>query len=488
MEKLNLVGQLDLLENNMAEFEITAPDGKKYIVTAPEGTSQKNILDYAELESKKQASDSKRAALQQESWLSRNVKGAATAPSNLYEGAKQLISELQNPQQYINPTTGETSSSPIQGYQALPRKQYDTSKIKENRIIAEEAPVGAITGNLATGLIGGAIPGVNRTAGSMAAGSILSALQPTLGQESRIENAGIGALTAGLVPNAPKLAEPALGYAANRLMQSAIKPQVKYLEAGKVPSAIETMFEYGVNPTQGRTMFGKGLDVIKKDVNRLNSLVDDIIRTSPSVAKTNIALSEIEKLRPKIIEAGGDAGELDALTKFITQKQANPLLSGDYISLPAAQEMKKAIYKKIGEPGYLKDATSLNLQGEKALASGLRKSILEAVPASSPLNALNAQEAKAINALKVSERRALIEANKDIMGLGNISPTIEKTLLFLADRSAGMKSIVARMLNQTKIGMRAIPTPANKGLVGVPAATGIISANQLNTPQGLLEQ
>jgi hypothetical protein len=441
-------------------------------------------LDYSHLQSQKEANDATRAALQEESWLSRNLKGAATAPSNLYEGAKQLFTELQNPQEYINPRTGEVSSSPIQGYQALPRKQYDTSQIKQNRIIAEEAPVGAIAGNIATAAPLAFIPAANRTVGSSVLSGIYSALQPTLGQESRIENLGVGALTGGLIPNAPRIAEPILKSSANRLMQSAIKPQVKYLEAGKVPAAIETMFEYGVNPTQGRTIFGKGLDVIKKDVARLNSLIDDIVRTSPTVAKTNTALAEIERLRPQIIATGGDVAELDALTRFITQKQANPLLSGEFISVPAAQEMKKGIYKKIGESAYLKDASAINLQGEKALASGLRKSILEAVPEVAPLNAI---ESRAINALKVSERKALNEANKDIMGLGSISPSMTQALLFLADRNAGMKSIVARMLNQAKIGVQAIPTPANKGLIGIPAASGVTSYNQLNTTPSLLD-
>jgi len=431
-------------------------------------------LDYSHLESQKAANDATRAALQEESWLSRNLKGAATAPSNLYEGAKQLFSDLQNPQEYINPRTGETSSSPVQGYQALPRKQYDTSQIKQNRIIAEEAPVGAIAGNIATAAPLAFIPAANRTVGSSVLSGIYSALQPTLGQESRIENLGVGALTGGLIPNAPRIAEPILKSSANRLMQSAIKPQVKYLEAGKVPAAIETMFEYGVNPTQGRTIFGKGLDVIKKDVARLNSLIDDIVRTSPTVAKTNTALAEIERLRPQIIATGGDVAELDALTRFITQKQANPLLSGEFISVPAAQEMKKGIYKKIGESAYLKDASAINLQGEKALASGLRKSILEAVPEVAPLNAI---ESRAINALKVSERKALNEANKDIMGLGAIPDSLNRTLMFMADRNAAFKSLLARILYQGEKGLSALPTSSRSllSIGGAQTGTGLLN-------------
>ena len=424
-------------------------------------------LDYKSLETQKTKNDKLRAELKQESWLSRNVKGAATAPSNLIEGVKQGAYDISNPQQYINPKTGETSLIPYEGYQRLPKKQYDTSKIQENRVIAQEAPVGAVVGNVGTALPLAFIPGVNRTAGSMLAGGTLSALQPTLGNESRAENLITGALTSGLVPNAPKIATSTLGYGANRLMQSAIKPQVKYLEAGKVPSAIETMFEYGVNPTQGRTIFGKGLDVIKKDVNRLNTGIEDILRTYPNVASTKTALSEVEKLRPTIVAGGGGTPELNALTRFITEKQANPLLSGEAISLPAAQEMKQNIYKKVGDLAYLTSPAGADVKAEKALASGLRKSILEAAPEVAPLNA---QEAKAINALKVSERRALNEANKDIFGLGSISPGVTQALLFLADRNAGLKSIVARMLNQAKLGVQALPPVTNAGLLGVPAS------------------
>jgi hypothetical protein len=277
------------------------------------------------------------------------------------------------------------------------------------------------------------------------------------------EDIGTGAILGGVLGNVPTAFTALADRGSRRLMQSAIKPQVKYLEAGKVPDAIETMFEYGVNPTQGRTIFGKGLDVIKKDVNRLNSLIDEIVKTSPNPVKVETALKEIEALRPQIIARGGSVEELDALTKFITSKQANPLLSGDFISAPAAQEMKKGITRTIGEPAYLKDVTSANLQGEKALARGLRKGLVEAVPEIAPINA---KEAKAINALKVSERRALNEANKDIIGLGSISPNIEQTLLFLADRSAGMKSIVARMLNS--LGKQRQNAP--QGLLGVAPA------------------
>jgi hypothetical protein len=471
------------LENNMAQFKVTAPDGKEYIVTAPEGTSQKNILDYAELEGKKQASDAKRAALQQESWLSRNVKGAATAPSNLWEGAKQLVNELQNPQQYINPTTGETSSIPVQGYIALPRKQYDTSQIKENRLIAEEAPVGAITGNIATGLPLAFIPGVNRTAGSMVASSILSALQPTLGQESRVENAGIGALTAGLVPNAPKLLQVPLSAGANKLMMSALKPAKAELTSGAGQKAVQTLLEEGVNPTVNRTIFGRGLDTLESKVGALNNEISNIIQNSTQTISKQSVINYLDDLIEKAKYSLAPDADIAAVQTVKNQFIAHPLATGTDIPVQLAQKLKQGTYKSIGTKNF-NELGGFTKEAMRAGAKGLK----EGIASVEPVNLLNAKESQLINALDVAESRAYTALKNNPVGIAGLSSDPIQFAGMMADRSDAFKALIARMMYQTGQGLKRIPTPANKGLVGVPAATGIISANQLNTPQGLLEQ
>jgi hypothetical protein len=481
----------------MAEFEITAPDGKKYIVTAPKGTSQKNILDYAELEIKKQASDAKRAALQQESWLSRNLKGAATAPSNLWQGAKQLVNELQNPQEYINPQTGETSSMPVQGYQALPRQEYDTSQIKENRLIAEEAPIGSITGNIVTGLGAAFIPVVNRTAGSMAAGSILSALQPTLGQESRLENAGIGALTSGLIPNAPKLLQVPLSAGANRLMMSAVKPAKKELESGVGQKAVQTLLEEGVNPTVERTIFGRGLDTIQNKIYSLNDQINGMIANSDKkVSKSSVLkyLDNLEESYKYQIDPASDVAAVRSVRKaFEThEKLPKPILrSGiwspqavDEFPVQLAQKIKQGTYKAIGDKNF-SELGGATKEAQRAGAKGLKEEIARVEPA---VNLLNAKESDLINALDVAESRAYTALKNNPVGIAGLSNNPVQLAGMMADRSDAFKALVARMMYQTSKVLKRVPTPANKGLIGLPASSGITSYNQLNTPQGLLDQ
>ena len=335
--------------------------------------------------------------------------------------------------------------------------------------------VGSVIGNIAPLIPASFIPGANTVVGGAALGGVTGAIQPTVKGESVIQNIGTGTLLGGVSSKIPDALKYATGRGSKRLMQSAIKPQVKYLESGtSVPDAIETMLEYGVNPTQSRTIFGRGLDVLENRMTALNAQIDDIVRGAPSTVKTQKVLQEIESLRPAMIEAGADVTELDNLTKFITAKQANPLLATGTMSVPAAQQMKKGIYKKLGETAYLKDATSQNIAGEKALARGLRKEIAEAVPEIVPLNA---EEARLMNALNVSERKALNEANKDIMGLGSITPSLERTLMFMADRNAAFKSLLARILYQGGRGVSALPNQTRSllSIGGAQTGTGLLN-------------
>lgn len=335
--------------------------------------------------------------------------------------------------------------------------------------------VGNVIGNIAPLIPASFIPGANTLVGGSVLGGVTGAIQPTVEGESVIQNIGTGTLLGGASSKIPDALKYVTGRGSKRLMQSAIKPQTKYLESGtSVPDAIETMLEYGVNPTQGRTIFGRGLDVLEKRISALNSQIDDVVRGSPNTVKTQKVLQEIENLRPAMIEAGADVTELDNLTKFITAKKANPLLSADVMSVPAAQQMKKGIHKKVGETAYLKDATSQNIASEKALARGLRKEIAEAVPEVVPLNA---EEARLINALNVSERKALNEANKDIMGLGNITPSLERTLMFMADRNAAFKALLARVLYQSGKGVSALPAQTRSllSIGGAQTGTGLLN-------------
>ena len=102
--------------------------------------------------------------------------------------------------------------------------------------------------------------------------------------------------------------------------------------------------------------------------------------------------------------------------------------------------MKQGTYKAIGGKNYgeLKGAET---EAQKALARGLKEEISSAVP---NVAALNKREGNLLNALSVAERRALMDANKNPLGLGVLNPAT--LALWLWDRSGWAKAMTARML------------------------------------------
>jgi ribosomal protein L29 len=168
----------------------------KEYVTDPSLLAQLNgNLDYPQLNAQQMQDEALRKRLQGQSFLSRNLEGFMTAPSNLVEGVKQGAYELLNAK---NPLDVSTRGVSQQG--------YDTTKIRQNRVIASEAPLGAIAGNVATALPLAFLPGGSRMAGQTAYGTMLSAAEPTMGDESRVSNMAVGGLTGLAVPAGVKFA------------------------------------------------------------------------------------------------------------------------------------------------------------------------------------------------------------------------------------------------------------------------------------------
>lgn len=126
---------------------------------------------------------------------------------------------------------------------------------------------------------------------------------------------------------------------------------------------------------------------------------------------------------------------LNALNEFEKNQGSLPI--------QLAQQLKQGTYKVVDKKyGQLGNAET---EAQKALARGLKEGIAEAAP---EVSKLNARESDLINTLKVTERRALMDANKNPMGLSLLANNPASWAAFMADKSALFKSLVARTLNQ----------------------------------------
>jgi hypothetical protein len=282
-------------------------------------TEESGNINYPQINAQQTKDVALRKRLQGENWLQRNLEGAMTGPSNLIEGVKQLAHEITTPYQFKNPQTGEISPIPYTGSQPLPRKEYDTSKIRQNRVIASEAPVGAIAGGIATALPLAFLPGGTSALGGIGYGAAYGALQPTIGNESRTENIAMGGLSGGIVPATigtaktvksiiEPLTESGKQNIVGRTLQSvsgkeapAVAQRLKMAQeliAGSKPTAAEVAESGGISALQRAAKSAFPSDYTTRELEQKAARIGAI----ESIAKDSAALEASKKARETITE------------------------------------------------------------------------------------------------------------------------------------------------------------------------------------------
>lgn len=309
---------------------------------------------------------------------------------------------------------------------------------------------------------------------------------------------GVKQLPTFLGAAAPKIAGATSGglrSGAERLMQSALKPTLGSLQTGKAQSAIDTLLEKGINPTKG------GAEALQGRIDVLNDQIVQRIAASPLKIDKAAVLGPIKEKLDQFVKQVTPSTDLAAIQRAWEDFMNHPLLDKDIpvktvdtgildasgkpitrttaahkaegIPVPLAQALKQGTYRSLGEKAYgeLKGA---DIEAQKALARGLKEEIAKAVPEVRPLNA---EESKLLTALNQVERRVLMSANRNPIGLGWLTANPARFVGWLADRSDLFKSLVARMLNT---GSRAAPPLGAVAPVGGMAISG--QANQIPPP------
>lgn len=287
-----------------------------------------------------------------------------------------------------------------------------------------------------------------------------------------LTNVGAQAIPTAVGMFAGGATAPVAQEGARGLMKSAIKPQVAQLKKGAVPQAIETMLEQGYSPTNA------GVNAMRSKV---ASLADDaaaVVAPSNKVLSIEPAVQNAAKVADKSGAATMGAKDSEAVAEVVKELRSHKAVDdAGLISVQAAQKMKQGNYEKLGDAAYgmgLKPAEERD--AIKAVTRALKEGIEKAEPG---VSSINKKISDLVNALKVSERRALIEGNKDVMPLGaSVATAVSNPVAALglyANSSAAVKAALARMLYS---GSKAIPE-AIGGAVG-----GAVGAESGTAPTG----
>lgn len=406
------------------------------------------------------------------------VRPAKSTTRGLLEGAALGISDIGNtalnvltyPLAAVSPTVAQWNRTRNADFEALTEQNKDSTAFQVGRVganVASTLPVGGAIAGLAArapmlttraapllnavrsgGFVTGAAPATTLTGRAADLGVRALGGGITGGVSAGLVNpgdAGAGGIIGAILPGAAK-AGGVVGNAlerfadagAQRLMQSAIKPTIKQLSTGDAAVAVRTLLDHGIMPNM------KGVTKLRGLVDDLNTQIGDKIANSTATIDKAKVISRLDDTRRAFGNQVSPTADLAAIGRVADDFLAHPLYPGANLPVQAAQTLKQGTYKTLAKKyGQMGGAET---EAQKGLARGLKEEIANAVP---EIAGLNAAEARLLTTLKVAERRALMELNKNPMGLSVLAQNPAMMLTFMADRSATFKALAARMVSSS---------------------------------------
>lgn len=498
----------------MPTFRITAPDGTSYNVTGPDGSTAEQALAQVQAQHVAAPPTPLHTAIAAKVDNDQISQDAKAGPSFLGEVGRQfgnlaaggirgagsigatLLYPVDKAQDLYYGDRGPNVTGLVTGQQPLSRNEQrrqdmgsalselgaDTNSAaykvgKLGTEVAGTAGVGGAVANLAgrapaiaaaapnlltairtggmsagnaTGLTG---IGARVTGGAINGGASAGLIDPA--------QAGTGSLIGAGLPVAAKVAGETgnligttasnlAGSASKRLMQSAIKPTIAQLKSGDADTAVQTLLDYGINPNK------TGVAKLRDLIDTKNSEISNAIGASTATVDKGNVLSALGGVRQKFGNQVSPTADLGTIQGVEDDFLAHPNYPGTSLPVQAAQDLKQGTYSVLrGKYGQIGSADT---EAQKALARGLKDEIATAVPAVGPLNA---EESRLLTTLSVSERRALMEMNKNPIGLASLAHNPLSWAAFMADKSALFKSLAARAINSTSGVPNAIGALAN---------------------------
>lgn len=270
-------------------------------------------------------------------------------------------------------------------------------------------------------------------------------------------NLGINAIPIMRGGQAAKAAAPVVRKASEWLMGRAINPTVKDMLNGDAARAIDTMLEESVNVTKG------GMAKLQQKIDVLNKQLNDVIDN----AKGNINIRKaaqpfIDKLR-EFRNQINDEKDV-AAAKDVWRQFKEKIGGASEIPIQNAQKLKQGTYKRLSS-AYDQEIPTAAKQSQQAVTRGLKTEIENIEPKVIPINK---DMEKLINALDVSERKAMQELVKDPAGLAVLANDPRAAAAYMVNKSSLFQSILANMLNAGKESI-----PAGAARLGISGAEGV---------------
>lgn len=381
------------------------------------------------------------------------IKNVPEGTTKAQLASKMRANGMKFPQEWLQPSApAKAPEKPLPAWETeiLGARDYLVPGLREKKLLEDY--------NRASYGLGGGVTDVASKLGASPSVAAGAGFATNLGMQAlpAISSGGPVAVAA----------KPAMERAATKVMQSAIKPTLQALKSGDAKIAIEELLKRNISPNEA------GVQVLKSRIGELDDQVQQLVDASKGTVKLSTVARSMSRAFRKFSNQVNRDADISALRKSWGEFKNTYFKTSNEISASKAHALKRGTYAALGDKPYQSLMNPASTEGEKAIAGGLREGVAQAVPRSVPLLE---EESRLMKTLSVSERRALMEANKDPMGLALVAHDARRFAAFMANRSAAFKSLIARMLYRMPA---SIPASAARTVVG----TGQAANQMLNNP------
>jgi len=209
-----------------------------------------------------------------------------------------------------------------------------------------------------------------------------------------LTNVGIQAIPTLLGGAIGSKAAPLMEKGGETLMRMALKPSTT-LAPDKAARAVKTMLTADVgNILPGANVTPGGIGQIQTKIGSLGDEVTNLLTPSTAQVSRDAVMNALNKTQGKFATQVTPASDLKAI-KAVGDEFASTYPKS--IPIQQAQKLKQGTYAVLGDKAYKGELKAAETEAQKALASGLRTEIENAIPQVGPINA---QQSDLINAVK----------------------------------------------------------------------------------------
>lgn len=307
------------------------------------------------------------------------------------------------------------------------------------------APAGLVTSAARTAL--GGMNEVSDTAGNLATeGASRVGLPPEVaGGLGVAANLGVNTALAGGIGKAATVLSSPLKGTAEWLMQSAVKPREVARRGGDWLRARDTMFQKGLTASEGT------IDAAQSKVSNLENTIQGVLNEAANrgaAIDKDAVIKSLDSLREKTALKLDKAENLkqigEAQQRFA--EGIDEIKNLTAIPVDLANKIKQSFYRElVDRSSAYQPGAKLTYydKAQKEMAGNIREQVAKEVPEVAPSIK---EQSELLNVIKVLKPQIGVEGNKNIVGLGVLSPSMQKTFVWMLDRYPWFKSAVAQGL------------------------------------------